>query len=105
MIQIRTEHDIFSFSEAEKQLFSRGQNGVFAPMTVEEIAYIRAKYPSLYGDCLHAYTQINPFCTGIRICGSRKPSLHLLEDQDRLNRHEAQFRSLVEKYRNDPCPH
>ncbi len=91
------DHDLSALSALPNLLEFHFDAGM---LTTEEIAYICAKYPSLYGDCLRAYTPNDPFSTsGIRICGSRKPSLHLPKDQNRLDKYIAQFDALVEKYR------
>ena len=71
-------------------------------LTTEEIAWICAKYPHIYGDCLGAYTTNEVTCLNdIRICGHRKPGLDLPKDQKRLDKYVAQFNALVEKYRNE----
>lgn len=72
-------------------------------LTTEEIAWICAKYPHLYGDCLKAYTTNDAGClASVRICGQRKPGLDLPADQARLDRYIAQFDALVKKYMNEP---
>lgn len=71
-------------------------------LTTEEIAWICAKYPHIYGDCLGVYTTNEVTCVNdIRICGQRKPGLNLPEGQKRLDRYTAEFHALVEKYRNE----
>ena len=71
-------------------------------LTTEEIAWICAKYPNLYGSCLGVYTTDEFGCwNDIRICGYRKPGLDLPKDQKRLERYTAEFQSMVEKYRNE----
>ena len=70
-------------------------------LTTEEIAWICAKYPHIYGDCLGVYTTNEVTCMNdIRICGHRKPGLDLPKDQKRLDRYTAAFNALVEMYRN-----
>lgn len=72
-------------------------------LTTEEIAWICAKHPDLYGDCLGVYTTNEVTCLNdIRICGHRKPGLDLPKDQKRLDKYVAQFHALVEQYRNEP---
>lgn len=72
-------------------------------LTTEEIAWICAKYPHIYGDCLGVYTTNEVTCLNdIRICGHRKPGLDLPKDQKRLDRYTTEFNTLVEKYRNEP---
>lgn len=72
-------------------------------LTTEEIAWIVAKYPHLYGECLGVYTTREVTCLNdIRICGHRKPGLDLPKDQKRLDQYTAQFHALVEKYRKEP---
>lgn len=72
-------------------------------LTTEEIAWICAKYPNLYGACLGVYTTREITCLNdIRICGYRKPGLDLPKDQKRLDKYTAEFNALVEKYRNEP---
>lgn len=71
-------------------------------LTTEEIAWICAKYPNLFGDCLRAYTANDPSCVSdVRVCGARKPGLNLPRDQERLDAYVAQFHTLVEKYRHE----
>ena len=71
-------------------------------LTTEEIAWIVAKYPKLYGECLGVYTTQECACVNdIRICGYRKPGLDLPKDQKRLDRYTAEFNALVERYRNE----
>lgn len=72
-------------------------------LSTDEIAWICAKYPHLYGDCLKAYTTNDAGClASVRICGQRKPGLNLPKDQARLDRYIAQFDALVRKYANNP---
>ena len=72
-------------------------------LSTEEIAWICAKYPNLYGSCLGVYTTDEFGCwNDIRICGYRKPGLDLPKDQKRLERYTDEFQSLLEKYRNEP---
>lgn len=72
-------------------------------LTTEEIAWICARYPHIYGDCLGVYTTHEVSCLhDIRICGNRKPGLDLPKDQKRLDKYTAEFNALVEKYRNEP---
>ena len=68
-------------------------------LTTEEIAWICAKYPNLYGDCLGVYTTNDICLNDIRICGHRKPSLDLPRDQKKLDKYTAEFNALVEKYK------
>lgn len=71
-------------------------------LTTEEIAWICAKFPNLYGDCLGVYTKNEVTCLNdIRICGHRKPGLDLPEDQKRLDRYTAEFHALVERYQKE----
>jgi len=69
-------------------------------LSTEEIAYICAKHPNLKGRSLGAYT--TEFTVkDVRICGYRKPSLYLPEEQERLNHYIKEFEALVEKYRKN----
>lgn len=71
-------------------------------LTTEEIAWICAKYPHIYGKCLKAYTTHEVACLNdIRICGYRKPGLDLSRDQNRLDKYVAEFNALVKKYQNE----
>lgn len=70
-------------------------------LTTEEIAWICARYPHIYGDCLGVYTTNEVSCVhDIRICGYRKPGLDLPKDQRRLDKYTSEFNRLVEKYRS-----
>ncbi len=68
-------------------------------LTTEEIAFICAKYPSLKGRSLGAYTT-HFTINDVRICGFRKPSLNLPEQQKRFDEYVLEFITLVEKYKN-----
>lgn len=70
-------------------------------LTTEEIAWIVAKYPKLYGRCLCAYNKEDALLNDVRVCGFRKPGLDLPQHQKRLDQYIAQFDALVEKYRNE----
>ena len=71
-------------------------------LTTEEIAWICAKHPKLYGDCLGVYTTNEVTCLNdIRICGHRKPGLDLPKDQKRLDKYTSEFNALVKKYRDE----
>ena len=71
-------------------------------LTTEEIAWICARYPHIYGDCLGPYTHNEVGCLNdVRVCGHRKPGLDLPADQERLDRYIAEFDALVEKYRHE----
>ena len=63
--------------------------------TTEEIAKIVATYPRLHGEFLCAYAKD---LWGIRVSGYRKPTLNLPKDQKRLDKYNAEFQALVEKY-------
>ena len=67
-------------------------------LTTEEIAYICAKHPQLKGRSLGAFTTYFTL-NDVRICGYRKPSLDLPEQQSRLDQYVAEFNALVKKYR------
>ncbi len=70
-------------------------------LTTEEIAWIVAKHPNLYGDCLGPYTYNEVTCLNdVRVCGNRKPGLDLPKDQKRLDKYIAEFEALVERYRH-----
>lgn len=71
-------------------------------LTTEEIAWIVAKYPHLYGSALCAYNKVDAILNDVRVCGFRKPGLDLPKDQKRLDKYVAQFNALVEQYRNEP---
>lgn len=69
-------------------------------LTTEEIARIVAQYPDLYGDSLRAYDDTDMDNGEVRVCGFRKPTLHLPEQQKRLEGYIKQFDALVNAYRN-----
>lgn len=71
--------------------------------TTEEIAWMVAKYPQLTGRCLKAcsFENYDAPLNDVRICGFRKPSLDLPQQQARLDKYIAEFDALVEKYRNE----
>ncbi|MBQ8382262.1 MAG: hypothetical protein IJX47_03550 [Clostridia bacterium] len=69
-------------------------------LTTEEITYICANYPNLYGRSLGAYTTYDyKSLNDIRICGYRKPGLNLPEQQARFDKYVAEFNALIEKYK------
>ena len=69
-------------------------------LKTEEIAWICAKYPNIYGQSLAAYTTHDPMSPErIRICGQNKPSLHMPNDKKRIERYIEQFNTLIEKYK------
>jgi len=68
-------------------------------LTTEEIAWICAKYPALYGKSLCAYNTEDAGVNDVRVCGFRKPGLDLPQHQKRLDRYVAQFEALVAQYR------
>lgn len=70
-------------------------------LTTEEIAWIVAKYPNLSGRSLCAYNTEDAIGNDVRICGFRKPSLNLPQQQSRLDKYVAHFSALVEQYRNE----
>lgn len=70
-------------------------------LTTEEIAWIVAKYPHLQGVSLRAYDDEYIEAGEVRICGFRKPTLYLPEQQKRLDRYVARFDELVEMYRKE----
>ncbi len=68
-------------------------------LTTDEIAQICVRFPQLYGQSLGAYSVQDVGVGGnVRICGSRKPSLMLPEDAEKLNQHIEQFNRLKEQY-------
>lgn len=67
-------------------------------LTTEQIAYLCARYPNLEGECMGAYSTERTI-GDVRICGAKKPSLRLPEQQKALDRHIASFNHLVEMYR------
>lgn len=69
-------------------------------LTTEEIAWIVAKYPHLYGRSLCAYNTEDAILNDVRVCGFRKPGLDLPQHQKRLDKYVAQFQALVEQYKN-----
>ena len=69
--------------------------------TVDEIAYMCARYPHISGNALCAYNKIDAVLSNVRVCGYRKPGLNLPKDQKRLERYIAEFEALVEKYRTE----
>lgn len=70
-------------------------------LTTEEIAFIVAKYPNLYGQCLGPYDDTYMHIGEVRICGSRKPTLQLPKQQKRLDEYVHHFNELVEQYRSN----
>lgn len=68
-------------------------------LTTEEIARIVARYPNLYGDSLRAYDNSDLDEGEVRICGFRKPTLHLPQQQKRLEEYINKFNALVDAYR------
>lgn len=70
-------------------------------LTTEEIAWIVAKYPKLSGKCLCPYNKEDAVSGDVKVCGLRKPELHLPGQQARLNKYVLQFYELVEKYRKE----
>lgn len=69
-------------------------------LTTDEIAQIVARYPKLYGQSLRAFDDEYISEGEVRICGTRKPTLHLPKQQKRLDEYVRQFDALVERYRN-----
>ncbi len=69
--------------------------------TTEEIAYMCARYPHIYGKSLCAYNTIDAFLNDVRVCGYRKPGLDLPQGQKRLDKYVAEFNTLVEKYKTE----
>ncbi|MBR2634258.1 MAG: hypothetical protein IKD31_01600 [Clostridia bacterium] len=69
-------------------------------LTTEEIAYICARYPHIYGESLCAYNK-GELPMNVRICGYRKPSLALPKGEKRLQQYIAEFNALVEKYKTE----
>lgn len=72
--------------------------------TTEEIAWMVANYPHITGRCLKAcsFENYDAPLNDVRICGFRKPSLDLPQQQNRLDKYIAEFDALVEKFRNEP---
>ena len=70
-------------------------------LTTEEIARIVARYPNLCGDSLRAFDDTYLDEGEVRICGFRKPTLHLPQQQKRLEEYIEQFNALVEAYRRE----
>lgn len=70
-------------------------------LTTEEIAWIVARYPQLYGVSLGAYNSDYIDEGEIRICGNRKPTLYLPKQQKRLDEYIRKFDALVEDYRKN----
>ena len=73
-------------------------------LTTEEIAQIVARYPHLHGDSLRPYDDEYIHIGEVRVCGHRKPTLQLPQQQKRLDQYVAQFHALVEKYRQEETP-
>lgn len=69
--------------------------------TTEEIAYICARYPHLYGKSLCAYNKVDALLNDVRVCGYKKPGLDLPKGQKRLEKYVAEFNALVEKYKTE----
>ena len=69
-------------------------------LSTEEIARIVAQYPDLCGDSLRAYDDTDMDNGEVRVCGFRKPTLHLPQQQKRLEEYIKQFDALVDAYRN-----
>ncbi len=70
-------------------------------LTTEEIAFIVARYPNLYGQCLGPYDDTYMHLGEVRVCGSRKPTLRLPKQQACLDDYIRQFHDLVEQYRRE----
>ena len=69
-------------------------------LRTEEIAWICAKYPNIYGQSLAAYSMNDPMSPGnIRICGQHKPSLFMPDDAAKIKKYVENFNELVKKYR------
>jgi hypothetical protein len=71
-------------------------------LTTEEIAWLKAKIPHLEGYSIRPYLKFNSQdgMDDILICGKRKPSLHSIRDVDRIQKYEAAFWQLIERYQN-----
>jgi len=67
-------------------------------LKTEEIAFICAKYPNLKGRSLGAYTT-HFTVNDVRICGFKKPSLNLPEQQKLFDKYVLEFNTLVEKFK------
>lgn len=97
LINIKAEDHDLSFLETLPSL----EEFHFDPgmLTTEEIAYICAKYPDLYGRSLGAYTTHDyKSLNDVRICGYRKPGLDLPGQQKRFDKYVAEFDALVKKW-------
>lgn len=71
-------------------------------LTTEEIAAICARYPHISGYSLRPYCpQYYGATSSMRVCGYRKPTLELPEQQHLLDKHVKKFNDLVEKYRTE----
>ena len=70
-------------------------------LTTEEIAQIVARYPNLCGDSLRAFDDTYLDTGEVRVCGFRKPTLHLPQQQKRLEEYIEQFNALVNAYRKN----
>lgn len=70
-------------------------------LTTEEIAYLVARYPRLTGKSLCAYNTEDASLSDVRICGYRKPSLNLPEQQHVLDKYVQAFDALVAKYKEE----
>ena len=68
-------------------------------LTTEEIAWICAQYPHLYGCSLRAYDDTHIRAGEVRVCGYRKPTLYLPKQQQQLDKYILQFDKLVAQYR------
>lgn len=91
------DHDMIALStlpNLEEFHFDAGM------LRTEEIAWICAKYPNIYGQSLAAYSMNDPMSLGnIRICGQHKPSLFMPDDAAKLKKYVENFNGLVKKYR------
>ncbi len=68
-------------------------------LTTQMIARLVARYPHLHGDSLRAYDDAYIKEGEVRVCGFRKPTLYLPEQQKQLERYVKEFDDLVEAYR------
>lgn len=67
-------------------------------LTTEEIAMMCVRYPHIHGQSLGPYTADDAGADGnVRICGTRKPTLMLPADNDKLLMYVENFNNIMKK--------
>ena len=74
-------------------------------LTTEEIAAICVRFPHIRGQSLGAYSMEDArACGDVRICGYRKPTLTLPEQEDKLRMYVEQFDRIKERILKQNLP-